>query len=624
MPEYAILHEKPRSFYGRYERKSELQHQTHYCPGCGHGIVHKLVARAIDELGIQDRMILISPVGCSVFAYYYFDVGNIQSAHGRAPAVATGAKRANPESIVLSYQGDGDLAAIGTAEILHAANRGENITVVFVNNAIYGMTGGQMAPTTLVGQKTTTSPFGRNPWNEGNPVHVCELLAELETPVYLERVALGNNKQIMSAGRALKKALEVQKRGLGFSLVEVLSPCPTIWKKDPVVAQKWVEEELVKVFPLGLYRDRTKEVGGRPAAFAPPALETLPEILGLETGQTARPSAPPISPDEKVDLAIKVAGFGGQGVLLLGEVLAEAGLAAGLQVSWLPSYGPEMRSGTSNCHVRIATRAIASPLVSKPNVLLALNEPSLRKFLPAVETGGLVLYNGTACPEDCRRSEITMLAAPFTRLADELGGARATNMVMLGALLERLQASFEEEVMDVLRKVVHSPKWLEIDVAAIARGREAARETIEAAGVPGEEPRVFVAERYEVTSHSGASGQAVCAATATIRVGEQVRSETEEGDGPVNALERSLRQCLFAVYPEIADVHVTDCGLAVLDAGRGTASQVRVTLSWTGAGECWETTAQASDFTEAAWLALIDGFQLPLKRLAKVDTSWAV
>src|ERR1051325_9874503 len=230
MPEYAVLHGKPRSFFARYERKAELQHQTHYCPGCGHGIVHKLLAKAIDALGIQDRVILISPVGCSVFAYYYFDTGNIQVAHGRAPAGATAAKRSRPESLVVSYQGDGDLAGIGSAEMLHAANRGENITMVFVNNAVYGMTGGQTAPTTLLGQKTTTSPLGRTAINEGYPLKVCELLATLDAPVYLERVALGNNKQIMSAARALRRALDIQVRGLGFSLIEVLSPCPTIWK----------------------------------------------------------------------------------------------------------------------------------------------------------------------------------------------------------------------------------------------------------------------------------------------------------------------------------------------------------------------------------------------------------
>ena len=486
MPEYEVVQQRARCFYDRYERKSELQHQTHYCPGCGHGIVHKLAAKAIDELGIQDRMVLISPVGCSVFAYYYFDVGNVQAAHGRAPAVATGVKRARPESIVLSYQGDGDLAAIGTAEIVHAANRGENITVIFVNNAIYGMTGGQMAPTTLLGQKTTTSPFGRSVWNEGHPIKVCELLASLNAPVYLERVALGNNKQIVSAGRAIRKALEIQKRGLGFSLVEVLSPCPTIWNMDPVAAQQWVVEGLAKTFPLGVYRDRSKEAEPRPAPSPAPELGELPRILGTEggadvshagedlgKGQLAGESACPTK--APLDLAIKVAGFGGQGVLLLGEILAEAGLAAGFHVSWLPSYGPEMRSGTSHCHVRISDRPIASPLIWRPNILLAMNEPSLRKFLPAMEPGGLVLYNGATCPEDCRREGVRIMAAPFTEFADALGGAKATNMVMLGALVETGHLPFDSEVTDVLRKRVRNQRWLEIDFAALARGREAAK-----------------------------------------------------------------------------------------------------------------------------------------------------
>jgi 2-oxoisovalerate ferredoxin oxidoreductase beta subunit len=296
MSSYAVTLEKAKSFYQIYERKAELQHQTHYCPGCGHGVVHKLIARAIDEMGIQDRTVLISPVGCSVFAYYYFDVGNIQVAHGRAPAVATAVKRSLPESIVLSYQGDGDLAAIGCAEIVHAANRGENITVIFVNNAIYGMTGGQMAPTTLLGTKTTTSPFGRSQWNEGFPMRVSELLASLEAPVYIERVALGNNKQIMNAGRAVRRALENQARGLGFSLVEVLSPCPTIWKMTPVDAQRRVLEEMTKVFPLGVYRDRTKDAQVRPSPPPPPALEDIPALLGLIEDKTPAPSPQPPAP----------------------------------------------------------------------------------------------------------------------------------------------------------------------------------------------------------------------------------------------------------------------------------------------------------------------------------------
>ena len=476
MPEFAVVQEKAHSFYHRYERKTELPHQTHYCPGCGHGVVHKLVARAIDELGIQDRTILISPVGCSVFAYYYFDVGNVQVAHGRAPAVATGVKRAHPDSIVVSYQGDGDLAAIGSAEIVHAANRGELISVMFVNNAIYGMTGGQMAPTTLVGQKSTTSPFGRNFWNEGSPIKVCELLNALDAPVYLERVALGNNKQIMGAARAVRRALEIQIRGQGFSLIEVLSPCPTIWKMEPVAAQRWVLEEMTKAFPLGVVRDRTTDAPVRPPPAPAPTPDQLPKILGLAQDGVGSESSSVTG--EPVDLAIKVAGFGGQGVLLLGEVLAEAGLACGLEVSWLPSYGPEMRSGTSNCQVRIATRPVASPVVARPNVLLALNEPSLRKFLPTVEPQGLVLYNGANCPDNCRRADVTLIAAPFSEMADQLGSTEAGNIAMLGGLLQASHVPFEHQVPDALRKLVRSPKRLAVDLAALAQGRQAVRQEV--------------------------------------------------------------------------------------------------------------------------------------------------
>jgi 2-oxoisovalerate ferredoxin oxidoreductase beta subunit len=476
MSSYTVTHEKAKSFYETYERKAELQHQTHYCPGCGHGVVHKLIARAIDELGIQDRTILISPVGCSVFAYYYFDVGNIQVAHGRAPAVATAVKRSCPQSIVLDYQGDGDLAAIGCAEIVHAANRGEPITVIFVNNAIYGMTGGQMAPTTPLGAKSTTSPFGRNQWNEGFPMHVSELLASLEAPVYIERVALGNNKQVMNTGRAVRRAIENQVRGLGFSLVEVLSPCPTIWKLDPLEAQRRVLEDLPKTFPLGVFRDRTKDAQVRPAAAAAPPLEEIAGILGLtEDAGTARQAK---ACPTRTDARLKIAGFGGQGVLLLGEVLAEAGLTAGLEVSWLPSYGPEMRSGTSNCHVRLSTRPIDSPLVSVPNVLLALNEPSLRKFIGTVQPGGWVIYNGTALPDDCARTDVRTVVLPFTRLGDELGAAKAANILMLGALLEATGMLTEEQATAALRKLVKSPRWMQIDLAAMARGREEARKEI--------------------------------------------------------------------------------------------------------------------------------------------------
>jgi 2-oxoisovalerate ferredoxin oxidoreductase beta subunit len=485
MASYTVIHEKAACFYDRYERKAELQHQTHYCPGCGHGIVQKLLAKAIDELGIQDRTVLISPVGCSVFAYYYFDVGNIQVAHGRAPAAATAVKRSRPESIVVAYQGDGDLAAIGTAEIVHAANRGEAITVIFVNNGIYGMTGGQMAPTTPLGKKSTTSPFGRNAATEGYPIHVCEMLNSLDAPVYIERVALGNNKQIMQAAKVIRKAVENQVKGLGFSFVEVLSPCPTIWKLNPLEAQTFVREEMAKTFSVGNVRDCTKDRAPAAARPVPPPLEDLPRILGLTGSPPPGPSSP--APARRLDLRIKVAGFGGQGVLMLGEVLAEAGLESGYEVSWLPSYGPEMRSGTSNCHVRVSSGPIDSPLVSRPNVLLALNEPSLRKFLSAVEPGGIVLYNAPSLPEDCVRADVRVVALPFTELGDALGSSKVGNMVMLGALLEAAGLLEPEPVQSALRRLVKGDKWFELDLAAIECGREEVRKSGDAFAPAGDD-----------------------------------------------------------------------------------------------------------------------------------------
>ncbi|MGN0543752.1 MAG: thiamine pyrophosphate-dependent enzyme [Acutalibacteraceae bacterium] len=234
----------------------------HYCPGCTHGIIHRLVAEVIDELGIEGRTIGIAPVGCSVFAYNYFTCDMIEAAHGRAPAVATGVKRSDPNNIVFTYQGDGDLAAIGTAETVHSAARGENITIIFVNNAIYGMTGGQMAPTTLPGQVTQTSPYGRDPEAVGLPVKVCELLSNVDGATYLERVAVNNVKNIKNAKKAIKKAFQNQLDGKGFSLVEVLSTCPTNWGMKPDKALEWLEENMIPYYPLGVYKDKTAEKEG--------------------------------------------------------------------------------------------------------------------------------------------------------------------------------------------------------------------------------------------------------------------------------------------------------------------------------------------------------------------------
>ena len=229
----------------------------HYCPGCTHGIIHRLVAECIDELGIEGKTIGVVPVGCSVMAYNYFNCDVAEAAHGRAPAVATGIKRCEPDCVGFSYQGDGDLASIGTAETVHAAARNENITVIFVNNAIYGMTGGQMAPTSLPGQVTQTSPYGRDVNHCGYPVKVCEMLAQLDGPEYLERVAVNSVKNIRAAKKAIKKAFQNQLDGKGFSLVEVLSTCPTNWGMTPVKALSWVDEKMIPYYPLGVYKDRS-------------------------------------------------------------------------------------------------------------------------------------------------------------------------------------------------------------------------------------------------------------------------------------------------------------------------------------------------------------------------------
>ena len=243
-----------------FEKPNALTENTlHYCPGCTHGIIHRLVAEALDELGVTGRTIGVASVGCSVFTYNYFNCDMVQAAHGRAPAVATGVKRSDKNNIVFTYQGDGDLAAIGTAETVHSAARGENITVIFVNNAIYGMTGGQMAPTTLPGQKTQTSPYGRDTSVAGFPVKVCEMLSQVDGATYLERVAVNNVANVKKAKAAIKKAFQNQIDGKGFSLVEVLSTCPTNWGLAPDKAIGWLEENMLPYYPLGVYKDKYAE-----------------------------------------------------------------------------------------------------------------------------------------------------------------------------------------------------------------------------------------------------------------------------------------------------------------------------------------------------------------------------
>ncbi len=462
MSEFKIVNEKSPLFYDKYERKSEMQHQTHYCPGCGHGIAHKLIGEALQDLGVQDDTIFVSPVGCSVFAYYYFDTGNVQAAHGRAPAVATAVKRSHPDKIVISYQGDGDLAAIGTAEIIHAANRGENITVFFVNNGIYGMTGGQLAPTTLVGEPSTTSPWGRRPGNEGYPLHVAELLSTLEAPVYIERVALSDAKNIMKARKAIRRALELQKQKAGFTLVEILSPCPTIWKKDPIVARKWIGEKMIPAFPLNVFRDKPATV-----PYMPVPQKSIAEAIELGTDIVDVPRVK----HHTRDIQIKAAGFGGQGVLTLGILVAEMGMRENLEVSWLPSYGPEMRSGSAHCHVCLSHERIGSPLITAPDVLIAMNEISLRKFAAQVAPGGTILYNRDSLPPDFSAPQAHVICIPASEIADKIGSAKVMNVVMLGALLEETECLPFEMAEAVLKATVKRKEFQEMNKKALEAGR---------------------------------------------------------------------------------------------------------------------------------------------------------
>ncbi|MCM2278483.1 MAG: 2-oxoacid:acceptor oxidoreductase family protein [Oligoflexia bacterium] len=457
---------KPSTFYETFERKAGKDKlTTHYCPGCGHGRVHKLVAEALEEMGLGDRTIFISPVGCSVFAYYYMNTGNVQAPHGRAPAVGTGLARARQDSIVISYQGDGDLAAIGTAEIVHAANRGENMTVFFINNAIYGMTGGQMAPTTMVGQKTLTSPYGRDAATEGYPMRMSELIATLEAPVYVERVSCTDVKNIHKCRKAIRKALQLQVERKGFSFVEILSTCPTNWKMNPQDSIKWIQEVMEPYYKPGVYKDKTAEAKPLPKSAPITDPDELRRILGLEKGKTEAKTRASIG-----ERRIKIAGFGGQGALTAGAMLATAGMNEGLQVTWLPSYGPEMRGGTANCSVIISDKRIGSPLVMRPDVLIAMNRPSLDAFEQEVAPGGMIIVNSSMIDRKVSRSDIKAVYVPFTELAAGLGLKAAANTVAVGAFLAQEPLFDRERIFEVLRTSFKKKEAVETNIRAVDEG----------------------------------------------------------------------------------------------------------------------------------------------------------
>lgn len=422
---------KSTGLYPEFSRKGgAAPTATHYCPGCGHGIIHKLIGEAMSDLEIQDRSVMISPVGCAVFAYYYFDCGNLQVAHGRAPAVGTGVSRAEDNAVVVAYQGDGDLASIGLNETMQAANRGEKMAVFFVNNTVYGMTGGQMAPTTLIGEKTVTCPDGRDPRFAGYPLHMCELLNNLRAPVFIERVSISDISHIRKARKAIRKALEIQRDGKGYAFVEILSTCPTNLRQNSEQSTKFVNDQMEQEFPLGNFRDlsaETEPLCREDSGFDKKAIDAL---FNLETESSPDAVLDPSLPEVQV----KAAGFGGQGVLSMGLTLAHAGCDAQRFVSWYPSYGPEQRGGTSNCSVVVSGESIGSPVVYTPDVLVAMNRPSLEKFAVDVKEGGYILYDSTIGECDIPEG-VTGVAVPAIKIAGDAGSEKAANTVMLGVIM---------------------------------------------------------------------------------------------------------------------------------------------------------------------------------------------
>lgn len=461
-----IKFKKPNSFYDTFERKGPGQKVTHYCPGCGHGTVHKLIAEAIDELGIQDRTVFYSPVGCTVFAYYYFDTGNVQCSHGRAPAVAIGMRKTLEDAIIICYQGDGDLAAIGTTEIIHAANRGENITVFFVNNAIYGMTGGQMAPTTLLGQKTVTTPQGRTMSQDGAPIGMAEIMNSIKSPVYIERVSLATPGRVLKARKAIKQALTNQVQKKGFSFVEILSPCPVNLKIDPIEARTWLIENMEPVFPVKKFRDNSNEVETGQTETRMPWLDDK-ELLALFQMQKELPH-----PKHKVlkeDLFVKISGFGGQGVMSAGVLLANCVIAEGLNATWLPSYGPEMRGGTANASVIVSQGNIGSPLVDYPNVLIVMNIPSLDAFENLVQPGGIILVNSSIIPQKVKRSDVKAIYIPASDLAKQEGLLAAANIIIISVYILVSKIVDIETLKAIIPLSIKKKKYIDINMKMVQK-----------------------------------------------------------------------------------------------------------------------------------------------------------
>ena len=475
-------------FFDPFERRpGPIKKNMHYCPGCGHGIMHKLIAEAMDFHGIQHDTMFIAPVGCAVFAYYYFNCGSISVPHGRAPAVGTGIGRARPEKHVISYQGDGDLAAIGFNEFIQAANRGENMAVFFINNSNYGMTGGQMAPTTLPGQKTMTSPYGRDVNTDGYPMKVCEIVDSLQSPVYIERVALTSTARIAAARKAVFKAVENLKLRKGFSLVEALSPCPINLKMTSEECNEFIENKMTEFFPIGCKRDRSAETpaGQLPAEPIrdPQEVEKilLPEAVASES--TANFKAE--SEIFQKELKVRISGFGGQGILSLGLNIANMGRLRNFNVSWMPSYGPEQRGGSASCAVIVSKNQVASPLVERDvDLLIAMTQAGLDKYGYQLADNGILIYDVSAMKKPELKPGQTAFGVDALAIANSVGNARCANSAILGAMsniltkMNMLTAADEAEFEKVFTETItesfgSKPKVLEQNIAAFKAGKEA-------------------------------------------------------------------------------------------------------------------------------------------------------
>ena len=416
-----------KGMYKVFPRSGKNVSFTHYCPGCGHGIINKLIAEACAELGLQDRTIFVDPVGCGVFTYYYWDAAHISAAHGRASAAATGACRARPDAVTIAYQGDGDLGAIGFNNAFQAASRGERFGCIFVNNSLYGMTGGQMAPTTLDGETTTTTPFGRDPALTGHPLHVCEVFNQLKAPVYIARVSVADTRRIMQAKQAIRKVFEIQRDGKGYAMLEILAPCPTNFKMTAQDAAAFCMNEMEKEFPLGVFRDET----AREALSVRP----IPQVASCRDLFAEKDAVPAAETDASfAERRFKFAGYGGQGILSLGLTVAEAARLERRHTLWFPSYGPEQRGGSANCSVVVSGTPIGSPTVEHPDVLVCMNQPAYERFVGDVKTGGVVIVDETVPVKVQPPEGVRLIVWPAIRMAEEFGVPKAANTMMLAAL----------------------------------------------------------------------------------------------------------------------------------------------------------------------------------------------